>query len=180
MAAGKQIVIGRVAGVFGIKGWVKIRSYTSPMENFLNYPHGQLRSDSGEVVRAVTLKEGRPHGNGLIAHFAGIDDRDRAAGLVGLDVVVDAAMLPPLEDGEYYWHQLEGLRVFIVTADGTELFIGVVDHLMETGSADVLVIVPSAGSIDDRERLIPFQLDAVVTKVDLAAGRMLVDWDPEF
>jgi len=185
MTVNKQIVIGRVAGVFGIKGWVKIRSFTSPMENFLNYPRCQLRSDAGQITRAVVIKEGRLHGNGLVAHFTGIDDRDRAAELVGLEIVVDASMLPALDDDEIYWHQLEGLKVFIVpegltSADDSQLFIGVIDHLMETGSADVLVIVPVEGSIDDRERLIPFQFDVVVKKVDLAAGYLLVDWDPEF
>lgn len=179
MTVEKKIVIGRVAGVYGVKGWVKIRSYTSPMDNFLNYPRCQLRSDNGQSARAAVVREGRLHGNGLVAHFAGVDDRDRAAELVGLDVVVDASTLPALDDDEFYWHQLEGLKAFVAGADGDRL-LGVVDHLMETGSADVLVIVPVEGSIDDRERLIPFQFDVVVKKVDLAAGYLLVDWDPEF
>jgi len=187
MTVNKQIVIGRVAGVFGIKGWVKIRSFTSPMNNFLNYPRCQLRSAAGQITRTVVIKEGRLHGSGLVAHFTGVDDRDRAAELVGQEVVVDASMLPALDDDEIYWHQLEGLKVFIVTdaivdavVDDKGLFIGVIDHLMETGSADVLVIAPIEGSIDDRERLIPFQFDVVVKKVDLAAGYLLVDWDPDF
>lgn len=179
MTASKQIVIGRVAGVYGVKGWVKVRSFTSPLDNFLNYRCCQLSAGAGQSAQAVVIDEGRLHGNGLVAHFAGIDDRDRAASLVGREVVVDAAELPALDDGDFYWHQLEGLKVFVVSEQGPRL-LGAVDHLMETGSADVLVIAPTAGSIDDRERLIPFQLDVVVKKVDLDAGEMLVDWDPEF
>lgn len=183
MTASRQIVIGRVAGVYGVKGWVKVRSYTSPIENFLNYRRCQLSAGANQAgsaaTRPVVIDEGRKHGNGLVAHFAGVDDRDAAAGLVGLDVVVSVDELPALDDGDFYWHQLEGLKVLVVSDDGERL-LGVVDHLMETGSADVLVIAPTADSIDDRERLIPFQLDVVIKKVDLAAGVVLVDWDPEF
>lgn len=176
----KKIVIGRVAGVFGVKGWVKVRSFTRPFDNFLNYSRCDLRTADGQVKRTAVIDDGRVHGNGLVAHFAGIDDRDMAAALTGLELVVDASTLPALDDGEFYWHQLEGLKVFVTGPDGDQRLIGVVDHLMETGSADVLVIAPVEGSIDDRERLIPFQLDAVVKKVDLDAGYLLVDWDPEF
>jgi 16S rRNA processing protein RimM len=183
MTASKKIVIGRVAGVFGVKGWVKIRSYTSPIDNFFNYPRCQLRAAqgaaTGQIGRAAVVDEGRPHGNGLVAHFVGVDDRDLAAALVGLEVVVGISELPALDDGDFYWHQLEGLNVFVAAEAGQRL-LGVIDHLMETGSADVLVIAPTADSIDDRERLIPFQLDVVVKKVDLEAGMVLVDWDPEF
>lgn len=180
MPGSKKVVIGRIAGVYGVKGWVKIQSFTSPMDNFLRYRQCELRADGAKEGQGITFDEGRLHGNGLVAHIRGVDDRDQAAGYVGREVTIAADTLPALPDDEFYWHQLEGLRVSIVDGEGTRHFIGVVDHLMETGSADVLVIAPAAGSIDTRERLIPFQLGQVVKSVDLSAGEMLVDWDPEF
>ena len=180
MTGKKKIVIGRVAGVYGVKGWVKIRSFTSPIDNFLKYSRCELTTGAADT-RAVQIDDGRAHGNGLVAHFAGVDDRDVAAGMVGREVTIDVGELPKLEEGDFYWHQLECLKVFIGgNADEARQFIGVVDHLMETGSVDVLVVAPAEGSIDDRERLIPFHMDVVIKKVDFDAGCVLVDWDPEF
>jgi 16S rRNA processing protein RimM len=84
--------------------------------------------------------------------------------------------LPELPSGEYYWYQLEGLDVFTVSGE----CLGKVHHLMETGSNDVVVVRATSGSIDQRERLIPYLPDQVVQQVDLDQGRMVVDWDPEF
>ena len=78
--------------------------------------------------------------------------------------------LPKPAPGELYWSDLEGLRVR--TVEGREL--GTVSHLFETGANDVIVVK------GDRERLIPFLRDSVVREVDLAAGTMIVDWDPDF
>ena len=104
------------------------------------------------------------------------NDRDLARTYCGAEVRVSTAELPPLPDGEYYWFQLEGLDVFTVDDE----CLGKVHHLMETGSNDVLVVQATAGSIDQRERLIPYLPGEVVQSVDLAAKQMVVDWDPEF
>jgi len=176
----KKVVIGRIAGVFGVKGWLKIQSFTSPKESFLKYRQCEARIDGTNEGKAITFDDGRPHGNGLVVHVRGVDDRDQAATLVGLEIAIAADSLPQLPDDDFYWHQLEGLRASVVDVQGARQFIGIVDHLMETGSADVLVIVPAVGSIDDRERLVPFLLPQVIKSVDLAAGEILVDWDPDF
>ncbi|HBO13126.1 MAG TPA: 16S rRNA processing protein RimM, partial [Halieaceae bacterium] len=92
------------------------------------------------------------------------------------------AALPPLGDGEYYWHQLEGLEVWCQDREGEaagEQLLGRVAYLIETGANDVLVVRASPGSIDDRERLVPYLPGDVVKAVDLAAGRLTVDWFPE-
>ncbi len=91
------------------------------------------------------------------------------------EIVQLLGKLPALAQGEYYWHQLEGLSV---VAAGEML--GQVDHLLATGANDVLVVKPCDGSRDDRERLIPWLLESVVMNVDLCEGRIEVDWDPEF
>jgi 16S rRNA processing protein RimM len=167
------LVIGRIRGVFGVKGWVKIHSYTEPMENLLRYGHCQIKGRQG--WEAVTIDAGKLHGKGLVAHIKGIDDREQAAALQNCDIAIPASELPELEQEEYYWRQLQGLTVF----SGDEL-LGRVDHLLDTGANDVLVVKPCEGSRDKRERLIPWLRETVVQRVDIAAGRMEVDWDPEF
>jgi 16S rRNA processing protein RimM len=103
-------------------------------------------------------------------HIAGIDDRDIAASLLNTQIAVRREQLPPAAEGEYYWSDLVGLAVRTIA--GVEL--GKVTHLMQTGANDVLVVK------GDRERLIPFLQPDVVKRVDLDAGIIEVDWDPEF
>jgi 16S rRNA processing protein RimM len=119
-------------------------------------------------------------GKGLVAQLRGCTDRDMALRFARADIAVERSALPQLEQDEYYWHQLEGLRVYAKSGDGSRVLLGRVDHLVETGANDVLVVKPDTGSLDQRERLIPWVPDDVVLKVDLAQGEMLVDWDPEF
>jgi 16S rRNA processing protein RimM len=114
---------------------------------------------------------GRAQGNGIVAELPGVTDRDAAAALVGSEIGVARSALPPPAPGEYYWSDLEGLEVS--TVEGVSL--GTVSHLLATGANDVLVVRNA-----DRERLIPFLVGQFVTEVDLEAGRVTVDWDPEF
>jgi 16S rRNA processing protein RimM len=107
----------------------------------------------------------------MVAQLPGVDDRDQAAALIGTDIHVAREQLPPPAKGEYYWVDLEGLEV--VTTDNVEL--GRVSHLFATGANDVVVVRDGT-----RERLIPFVQGSYVRSVDLSAGRMVVDWDPEF
>jgi 16S rRNA processing protein RimM len=167
------LVIGRIRGVYGVRGWVKIHSYTEPMENLLQYGNCRIRRRQG--WEAVIIDAGKLHGKGLVAHIKGIDDREQAAALQDCDIAISPGELPELGREEYYWRQLQGLAVFC----GDEL-LGRVDHLLDTGANDVLVVRPCEGSRDGRERLIPWLRETVVRRVDLAAGSMEVDWDPEF
>lgn len=176
---GGETVLGQITSVYGVQGWVKVYSYTEPRENIFQYSNWTLvdgRSPSREP-RKVRLVTGKPHGKTLVARLEGIEDRDQAASLCGLDIRVETSELPPLGEGEYYWYQLQGLRVR--TADeGHDL--GVVDHLIETGSNDVLVVRADAASMDGRERLIPFLPDEIIRSVNLEDGVLEADWDPEF
>ena len=151
--AAERLVIGRITGCYGIKGWVRIHSYTEPMENFLEF--------SGF--------------KGLVAHIRGVDDRDLAESFQGLEVSVASNALPELEEGDYYWHQLQGLQVWCHTDNG-QVLLGAVDYLIETGANDVLVVKPCEGSIDQRERLIPWLPGTTVRQVDEESGRIEVDW----
>ncbi len=172
------VVIGKIGAVYGVAGWLKVYSHTEPMSNFLDYRHCYVKR--GEQWQQAEIKEGRRHGKGLVARFAGVDDRELARSYTGCEVAVPASALPELEAEEYYWHQLEGLQVLATAADGSEVLLGRVDHLIATGANDVLVVRKCAGSLDRRERMIPYVPDQYVLEINLAEGWMRVDWDPDF
>lgn len=161
----EPVVLGRISGFFGVRGWVKVFSYTEPREAVLNYKYWLLSDNGG--WQAAEVAEGKRHGKAVIARIDGIDDRDQAAKLIGRDIGVPRDELPETDDGQYYWSDLEGLRV--VTKNGTEL--GEVEYLLETGANDVMVIK------GEQEYLVPFVIDDIVLDVDLAAGVITVDWD---
>ena len=160
--------MGRVSGVYGVRGWLRVRSDCEPGEQLMAYSPWHLKTATGWCCHV--LESGKVHGSGLVAKLAGVDDREQAQELVGADIAVDRGPLPALADDEDYWNDLIGLGV--LTRDGEEL--GRVTGLMQTGSNDVLVVS------GDRERLIPFIREQVVLKVDAQARRIEVDWDPEF
>jgi 16S rRNA processing protein RimM len=154
-----------VSGLYGVKGWIKVHSYTDPREAILDYKNWLLLRD--EDRQSVRLAEGKRHGKTVIARFDGVDDRDDAAGYVGNEIGVPREQLPDTGRGEFYWTDLEGLQV--VHSDGRAL--GKVAHLLATGANDVLVVR------GDQEILIPFVQGEVIKDVDLAAGVINVDWE---
>lgn len=166
-ASQRFITLGRISGLYGVKGWVKVFSHTSALTNILKYPKWYLQIDGN--WQEYQLETGKAHGKGIIAKLATIDDRDVAATLINTDIAIPRDQLPRLGEDEFYWTELEG--VLVRTIDGVEL--GRLDHLFETGANDVMVLE------GERQRLLPY-IDQVVKEVDLDAGIMLVDWDPEF
>jgi 16S rRNA processing protein RimM len=169
-AAGRRVLVGRIVGLYGVQGWLKIESWTEPRTRIFSYQPWQLVA-APDVATEISGVKGRPQGKGLIAQFPGVDGRDAAAALVGQDIYVARELLPPPGKDEYYWVDLEGLEV--VTTEGVVL--GRVTHLFATGANDVVVVRD-----ESRERLIPFVQGSYVRSVDLSGGRMVVDWDPEF
>ena len=164
----KWVVMGRVGGAFGVRGWLKILSDTQPRAALLDYSPWWLRHNHEWVPFDVL--DGAAHGKGLIARLEGVTDRDAAEKLHGAVIAVHRQQLEPLPEGEYYWADLIGMRV--TTVAGHEL--GRVENLLETGANDVLVVR------SERERLIPYLRPQVIKSIDLEAGVMCVDWDPEF
>ena len=161
----EPVVLGRIVGAFGVRGWVKVFSYTEPREAVLQY-EGWLLGRNGNW-EAATVAEGQRHGKSVIARLDGVDDRDTAEALRGTEIGVTREQLPAPGEDQFYWSDLEGLKV--VHRDGTEL--GQIDHLLETGANDVMVVK------GETERLIPFVLDKVILDVDLAKGEICVDWE---
>ena len=174
----KQIVLGSITGVYGVKGWVKLYSYTTPIDNILNYKHWILRQNTHQ--KKVAVNQGRRQGKFLIAHILGCNDRDIARQYTGAEIAITKNELPNLADDEIYWYQLEGLNVNTVDKTGSELLLGKTSHLMRTGANDILVIKASKGSIDRRERLIPWLIDQVILEVNSDGGFIRIAWNPDF
>jgi 16S rRNA processing protein RimM len=158
------LVVGKIVGLHGVGGWVKLESWTQPRTRIFAYQPWRV----GE--REISGARGHEQGKGLIAKLPGCEDRDAAAALVGAVIQVPRSVLPKPKRGEFYWVDLEGLEV--ITAGGKSL--GKVSHLFATGANDVLVVN------GERERLIPYVTGQFVKKVDLDAGCITVDWDPDF
>ena len=164
----RRICLGRVGGYFGLRGWIKIQSYTSPATNLLDYQPWWLNTRDGWVE--IVLEDGQGHGKGLIVKFPECANREQASRFVGKNIEVARDQLPEPEEDEFYWTDLIGLTVN--TLEGVKL--GQVLRLIETGSNDVLVVN------GERERLIPLLWDNVVIRVEIEKGIIVVDWDPDF
>lgn len=172
------LVIGKFTTVYGIQGWLKIYSYTEPMENLLNYP--RLYVEFKGSWQPLVLAEGKCHGKGLVARIEGVNDREQARLYSQCAIAIPRTELPELDPDDYYWHQLQGLQVQATSEQGERVVLGTIKEMLETGANDVMVVQGDKDSIDQRERLIPYLPGRVVTAVDVQAGTMQVDWDPEF
>ncbi|HEY0974316.1 MAG TPA: ribosome maturation factor RimM [Solimonas sp.] len=173
--ASDRATLGRVAGVYGIKGWLRIHSETRPIDNILRYKRWWIGGGNRQSYLAQVI-EARPQGGGLVAQIsdangAPITDRDIAATLIGATIEVERGDMPKLPQGQYYWVDLIGQRVENV--EGVAL--GAVTDVTSNGAQDVLVIVDG-----EVRRLIPFVAPQIVKSVDLAAGRIVCDWQPDY
>lgn len=173
MSSDELIVLGKIVSVHGLQGAVKIYSFTDPIDNILSYKTWILRREAESIT--VKLTSGRLQGKILVAQLDGLTDREVARTYAGFEICVARKELPVLETDEYYWHQLQGLKVI----NQQNQCLGLVDHLLETGANDVLVVRACADSIDKQERLLPY-IDQCVLSIDLAKGELYVDWDAEF
>ncbi|HEY5678878.1 MAG TPA: ribosome maturation factor RimM [Pseudomonadales bacterium] len=164
MHSQEYVIVGRFGGPYGVHGWIRVTSFTDPPANLLLYgPWHVERDGQWHAYHPVQV---RPHQQGLIACYADIPDRSVAAALTGRFIAVPRDCLPVLDAEEYYWRDLEGLEVWNRGAR-----LGVVDHLIDTGANSVLAVRG-----DSTQTLIPF-VSRFVTGVDLAAGRIDVDWE---
>ena len=163
----EQICVGHITGLQGLQGWVRVFSDTSPRENIIEYSPWMLQSENGTSTVEV---QGRLQGRLVLAKLSGIETREQAAELIGNKIYIWPEQLPELDQDEYYWSDLIGMQV---ESTQFEAF-GRVDDMLETGANDVMVVK------GDRERLIPFVMDDVVTEVDLANRRIVVEWQADF
>ncbi|WP_241607843.1 ribosome maturation factor RimM [Rosenbergiella australiborealis] len=169
------LVLGKLGAPYGIRGWLKVFSSTENAESIFDYQPWFIHH-AGKW-QLIELESWRHHNQDLIIKVKGIDDRDAAAQLTNAEISVNAADLPALDNGDYYWKDLMGCKV--VNLQGYEM--GKVIDLMETGSNDVLVVKANLkDAFGAKERLIPFLDEQVIRKVDLATSTIEVDWDPGF
>ena len=154
--------------MFGIKGWVKVYSFTDTREDIIRYsPWLLCKTDTSQSVEVL---EGGLQGKALIVSLKGISSRTEAEALIGWEIFIRQEQLPAPAQGEYYWSDLIGLSV--ETSQGAKL--GVVEYLLETGANDVVIVK------GERDRAIPFLQGQTILSIDLVVGKMIVDWDPEF
>lgn len=169
----EKIFVGKINGLHGVKGWVKVFSDTDPREGITQYGSWfvQLPNANAGQWREIKLEAGRPQAKTVVAKLEGYDDRDEAMQLVGALIAISSHQLKSLNQNEYYWRDLIGLRV--VNQQNVEL--GIVDNLFETGANDVLVVKDGT-----QERLVPWTLGHAVLEVDIEQGVISVDWDEDF
>lgn len=159
----KKVTLGRISGLFGVQGWIKVHSYTEPRENIVNFRAWIL--NHGGKEHSIGVEAGRRQGESVIAKLEGIDDREEARRWIGAEICVERRELPPPAPGEYYWTDLEGLEVRNTRGER----LGEVEYLMATGGNDVIVLRGG-------DRLIPF-VGGVVQQVDVESGLIIVDWE---
>jgi len=173
------VELGRIGAPFGLAGWVHVSSFTEPPEALLEYEEWALRLDGGER-RRHRIVEGHLHGERLVVRFEGIEDRNGATGLTGAWVEVQRSELPPTGDREYYRADLIGLEV--ENLEGTAL--GKVAYFLDAPAGAVMVVAAreeaqaGAPGVPRREHWVLAD-PAHLRRVDLAAGRIVVDWPAE-
>lgn len=173
------LCVGEIGGAHGIKGWVRVHAFTDSPEGFLELKNCRIGSSGGENnTSPIEIVEGRMQGKGVIVRLAGVDDRTAAEGMRHQKFWISSAQIPPLGAQDYYWRELIGLRVY-TDFEGETRLLGEVAHLLETGANDVLVLRHCEGSIDERERLIPYLYGDVVESVQQEQGRIVVRWHPD-
>lgn len=177
----EQLTVAEIVGVYGIKGWVKIRPLTEDPAALMHFsrvdvlPGAKMRG--AEPLPGVKVEQVRTQGRGVVARLSGVEDRNQAESLRGYRLVAAADQLPPAGDDEYYWRDLINSQVWCRDGGvGEPQLIGRVRQLLETGANDVLVVQPTEDSVDDRERLLPWLPDEVIKRVDVAEGVIDADW----
>jgi 16S rRNA processing protein RimM len=179
VAPSELTTLGKIGAAHGIRGWVRLISFTDPADNILDFRHFYLSPAVGSAavgLERIEIDESRSQGKHFVGHIKGCDDRDLASKFTGRELLVEKSALPALEDDGFYWFQLEGLQVINLQNDS----LGQVDHLIETGANDVLVVRPTPDSIDTVERLIPYIQDQVIKQVDLDTTTIRVDWEKDY
>jgi len=156
-----HVELGRVVGVFGVRGWIRLRSHTVPPEGILRYRSWQIAG------REWQLAEGHAQGDTIVAGLKGLDDRDAALKLRGAVVEVARSALPKPKRGEFYWTDVLGSEV--VSTTGAKL--GTLSSVTSNGTQDVMVVT------GERERLIPFVTGPIVQHVDPVGKRIVVEWE---
>ena len=162
-----SILIGKVVGVHGIKGNIKIYTYTDSLSDFKTHGCIRLKKPGGGDEKSYDVKWAKPHKNTVLMSLEGIDSCDLAEELIGWGIFIKKTDLPELEEGVYYWIDIIGLSVFSID----DSYLGLVESIMPTGGNDVYVVKDS----DKNQEILVPALETVVLDIDFERKRMLVD-----
>jgi 16S rRNA processing protein RimM len=166
-----MIVLGRIVAPYGIRGWLKIKPFGDDPDAWRTMQQWWLADQAeSDAWQAYSVETFRHHGGSWIVKLAGVDDRGGAEKLDGWYVGAPREAMPETVKDEYYWADLVGLAVMNEQGE----LLGKVDSLVETGAHQVLLVKGSENG-EPRERLLPF-VSQVVKEVDVAGGRICVDW----
>lgn len=162
------IVVGRFGRPHGIKGFVTVVSFTDPRDNVMRYTewHAKIKNQ----WQPITLIQHEVNQKHILVQVEGYNDRELVAQLTNTDIAVRREQLPALPPGEYYWHELVGMRV--INPEG--LLYGTVTDILSTGANDVLVVV------GERRHLIPYLLGTCILGIDDSERTITADWDMDF
>ncbi len=164
----RRVVMGRILGPFGVKGWVKIQSYTEEAASLSRYPVWWVQHAEG--WREIRVAESELHGDHLVARLQDCVDRDAAGRFSGAQIAVNREAMPEAEPGEFYWTDLVDLKV--VNRAGENL--GRVAEIFDNGAHPIMRVAGESG-----ERLLPF-IETVVVEIDEQAGEIRVDWGADW
>jgi 16S rRNA processing protein RimM len=159
----RLIELGRVAGSYGVRGWVKVNPEGAEVDALTGTAEWTIGAERYRV------EEAKLHGGAVVAKLAGIETREQALKLKGRNVAVPRAALPEPEEGRYYLADLVGLEV--VNGEGAKL--GMVKRVFWSGAHEVMEV---AG---EKSRLIPW-VPPVVKEVDLEKRRIEVEWGADW
>lgn len=167
----RKVLVGTIGKPYGIKGWVKINSYTAPFSNILNYQPWYLAPNKPfHLSTLIEIIESRVHGQQILVRLENCTTPESACLYTNYKIYVEREKFPPLAIDQYYWTDLEGLKVYTCE----NVYLGIISALYATGANDILVV------INKKKHLIPFLLDQTIKSVDLENKTMIVDWDAEF
>lgn len=162
------VIVGRFGRTHGIKGLITVHSFTEPRDNILRYTDWHIKlADQWQPLKLLNVEI---NNKSILAQIEGYREREQVAVFTNVEIAVSRKQLPPLEPGEFYWHQLVGMQV--VNLQHQEL--GKVIDVLSTGSNDVLVIE------GEKRHLVPYLLDQFITDIDPGKGVITVDWDVDF
>ncbi len=168
------VVMGEIVGPYGVRGSLKVRPFTESPEGLLAYPAWWVKPARGGTWTEYARTEGRLHSGTLTVALAGVATREAALAMKGFEVGVARSALPAPAEGEIYWDDLAGLAVMNRSGVSLGQVLGVVRH-----GGHPLLRVGRPPEAPGPERLIPY-VPAIVDRVDVAGGRIDVDWEADY
>ncbi|RUR07062.1 ribosome maturation factor RimM [Legionella sp. km772] len=162
------VIVGRFGRPHGIKGFITVYSFTEPSDNILSYSDWHVfLNESWQPIKLLSVQV---HNKTIVAQIEGFPERESVARLTNIEIAIYKDQLVPLAPGEYYWHQLIGMKVI----NQQDQIFGQVVEVMPTGSNDVLVVQ------GEKRHLIPYLPGQFVIEIDAQSSTIIVDWDMDF